>query len=227
MGWFQKIGDLESIPCGEPWFVGWKWNGKCNFQSQIKRNGFGAGNVVVIFLLHFPVWHSATKPCRSLDLHYTSSMTRNDSNPDSLQSESTQPYWTYLRPSAPSLFERGASPDFGSLIHPRWELEPERAPVSRRLSLPTSLSGSEYYHSNSSIHDTNTCIQVQEIKTGIRLRDFAAKLLTWAGSKYRAGLKGSSQVVWIRGEKFASSCPQKVNKTQLFHQISHNLGRAL
>ena len=43
---------------------------------------------------------------------------------------------------------------------------------------------------------------------------------------YREPLKGSSQVVRICGGKIASSCLQKVNKTQLSHLISHNLGRA-
>ena len=41
-----------------------------------------------------------------------------------------------------------------------------------------------------------------------------------------AALKGSSQVVWIWGEKTVLSCLQEVNKTQLIHPISQNLGRA-
>ena len=44
--------------------------------------------------------------------------------------------------------------------------------------------------------------------------------------EYREPLKGSSQVVRMWGEKIAFSCLQEVNKTQLFHPISHNLGRA-
>ena len=43
---------------------------------------------------------------------------------------------------------------------------------------------------------------------------------------YRESLKGSSQVEIKCGGKIAFSCLQKVNKTQLSHLISHNLGRA-
>ena len=46
-------------------------------------------------------------------------------------------------------------------------------------------------------------------------------------SFYRESLKNASQVVRIRGEKIAFSCLQKVNKTQIFHPISHNLGSVL
>ena len=41
---------------------------------------------------------------------------------------------------------------------------------------------------------------------------------------YRDALKGWPQVVWKWGEKVAFSCLQRVNKTQLFHPISRNLG---
>ena len=44
--------------------------------------------------------------------------------------------------------------------------------------------------------------------------------------KDREPLKGSSQVVRICGGKIAFACLKKVNKTQLSHLISHNLGRA-
>ena len=44
--------------------------------------------------------------------------------------------------------------------------------------------------------------------------------------EYRESLEGSSQVVRIWDEKIALSCLQKVNKKQLSHLISHNLGRA-
>ena len=43
---------------------------------------------------------------------------------------------------------------------------------------------------------------------------------------YRESLKGSSQVVRIYGGKIVFACLQLVNKTQLSHLISHNLGRA-
>ena len=43
---------------------------------------------------------------------------------------------------------------------------------------------------------------------------------------YREPLKGSSQVVRMWVEKIAFSCLQQVNKTQLFHPISQNPGKA-
>ena len=43
---------------------------------------------------------------------------------------------------------------------------------------------------------------------------------------HRKSLKGSSQVVRICGGKIAFSCLQKVNRRQLSHPNSHNLGRA-
>ena len=43
---------------------------------------------------------------------------------------------------------------------------------------------------------------------------------------YREPLKGSSEVVRICGGKIACFCLPQVNKTQLSHLISHNLGRA-
>ena len=42
----------------------------------------------------------------------------------------------------------------------------------------------------------------------------------------RESLKGSSQAVRICGEKIAFACLKKVNKTQLSHLVSPNLGRA-
>ena len=44
--------------------------------------------------------------------------------------------------------------------------------------------------------------------------------------RYRESLKGSSQVVIICDGIIALPCLQKVNKTQLSHLISYNLGRA-
>ena len=41
--------------------------------------------------------------------------------------------------------------------------------------------------------------------------------------RYRECLKGSSQVARICGGNVAFSCLQEVNKTQLFHLISHNM----
>ena len=46
------------------------------------------------------------------------------------------------------------------------------------------------------------------------------------GMQYREPLKGSSQVVRICGGKIVFSCLEQINKTQLSHLISHNLGRA-